>query len=160
MRATRALKSLGCQISAGRVGHVEALGILLWSRCVKPDPVQRVSGPHPVQNPPTSRAACAKLDNMSVSQSQTESGGLVGSSSRALLPPPGAGILTPTPRRAICSPKILSGAQGRPQIPSGRGVGVIRGAPRPGRFPGLETCQVDRPGEGWGGGPARAPSAS
>ena len=91
MRATRALKSLGCQISAGRVGHVEALGILLWSRCVKPDPVQRVSGPHPVQNPPTSRAACARLDSMSVSQSQTESGGLVGSSSRALLIPPGGG---------------------------------------------------------------------
>ena len=149
MRATRALKSLGCQISAGRVGHVEALGILLWSRCVKPDPVQRVSGPHPVQNPPTSRAACARLDSMSVSQSQTESGGLVGSSSRALLPPPGAGILTPTPRRAICSPKILSGAQGRPSKTLRAGGGGHPGSPE-GRLP---------PGRRRGR-PAGAPSSS
>ncbi len=35
--------------------------------------------------------------------------------------------MTPTPRRAICSPKILSGARGRPQKHSGGGW-VIRGA--------------------------------
>ena len=71
-----------------------------------------------------------------------------------------AGIWTPTARPLSFPPKILSGAQGRPQIPSGRGVGVIRGAPRPSRFPGLENWQVNRPGEGWGGGPAKTPSAS
>ena len=48
-------------------------------------------GPAYTLNPPTPRSACARLDSMSVSQSQTESGGLVGSSSRALLIPPGGG---------------------------------------------------------------------
>ncbi len=42
--------------------------------------------------------------------------------------PHGGLYLTPTPRRAIFSPKILSGAHGRPQKSSGRGVGVIWGA--------------------------------
>jgi hypothetical protein len=42
--------------------------------------------------------------------------------------PTGAGISTPTPRRAIFSPAILSGPRGRPPKTSGRGVWVIRGA--------------------------------